>query len=126
MKVPLTMPDQLFEAYVVKFGLPMAYHKMREAIEAYQHVDKSDRVVLLAGDQRRAIEAVFQTTIDDANKLVKLTQNMNSVRIGDVDMAFSSDQLERLKAQAEFHGRTLEVFIRETVEELKQTMLERV
>lgn len=126
MKVNITMPDSLFEEYVVKFGLPGAYSKMREAIEAFRTVKKDDRIVMLAGDERRAIEAVFQTTIDDSKKLVKLVQNMNSVKLGDVDMAFSQDQLERLSAQAGFHGRTLETYIRETVEELKAAMLERV
>ncbi len=126
MKVNITMPDSLFEDYVIRFGLPAAYGRMREAIEAYKDVKKDDRTVLLAGDARRALEAVFQTTIDSAEKLVKLTQNMNTVKLGNIEMEFSQDQLERLKAQAGFHGRTLEVYIRETVEELKAAMLERV
>lgn len=126
MKVNITMPDSLFEEYVVKFGLPGAYGKMREAIEAYKDVKKDDRVILLAGDARRAIEAIFQTTLDNPEKLIKLIQNMNSVKLGGVDMEFTSDQMERLAAQAGFHGRTPEQYIRETVMELKATMLERV
>tara|TARA_R110000868_G_scaffold255919_2_gene512581 strand:+ start:916 stop:1296 length:381 start_codon:yes stop_codon:yes gene_type:complete len=126
MKVNITMPDALFETYVVKFGLPLAYGRMREAIEAYKDVNKDDRVVLLSGDNRRALEKIFQTTIDDSTKLVRLTQNMNTVKLGNIDMEFSSDQLERLAAQAGFHGRSLEVYMRETVEELKSAMLERV
>jgi len=126
MKVNITMPDSLFEEYVVKFGLPAAYARMRDAIEAYKGVNKDDRTVLLSGDNRRALEKVFQTTIDSPEKLIKLTQNMNTVKLGNIDMEFSSDQLERLAAQAGFHGRTLETYMRETVEELKQTMLERV
>lgn len=126
MKVNITMPDALFEEYVVKFGLPAAYHRMREAIELFKDVKKDDRVVLLDGDNRRAIEAVFQTTVDNAPKLVKLVQNMNTVKLGNVDMQFSQDQMERLAAQASFHGRTTEQYIRETVLELKEAMLERV
>lgn len=119
------MPDSLFEDYVVKFGLPAAYGRMREAIELFKDVKKDDRAVLLSGDDRRALEKVFQTTIDDAQKLVKLTQNMNTVKLGSVEMEFSQDQLERLAAQAGFHGRTLETYIRETVKELQEAMLER-
>lgn len=126
MKINLSIPDDLFEQYVKQHGLPGTYSRMREAIDAYKDVKPSDRVVLLGGDVRRAIEAVFQTTLDSPEKLLKLIQNMNSVKIGDVQMEFSSDQLERLKAQAGFHGRTLEQYIKETVAELKESMLERV
>ena len=125
MKVSISMPDELFEHYVVKFGLPAAYSRMREAIEAYKSVNKDDRTLLLSGDNRRAIEAVFQTTLDSPEKLVRLIQTMNTVRLGDVQMHFSQDQLERLQTQASFHGRTTEQFIRETVDELKEAMLER-
>lgn len=126
MKVNVSMPDALFEKYVKSFGIPQCYQRMRVAIELCQDIQKEDRAVLIAGDARRAIEKVFQTTVDDSTKLVKLIQNMNTVHLGGIDMEFSQDQLERMKAQAGFHGRTLEVYMRETVEELKQIMLERV
>lgn len=126
MKVSISMPDELFEHYVVKFGLPAAYGRMRDAIEYFKGVNKDDRTVLLSGDNRRAIEAVFQTTIDTPEKLVKLVQNMNTVRVGDVQMHFSQDQLERLAAQATFYGRTTEQYIREQVDEIKAAMLEKV
>lgn len=125
MKINLSIPDELFEIYVKKFGLPAAYNRMRQAIEIFKDVEASDRAIVVAADNRRAIEAVFQTTIDDAPKLVKLIQNMSRVSLGNVNMEFSSDQLARMEAQAGFHGRTLEQYIRETVKELKETMLER-
>lgn len=125
MKVNLHVSDDTFELYTLKFGLPGLYNKMKEAIEAYKNVDKADRVVLLAGDQRRAIEAVFQTTIDNPDKLVRLIQNMSRVSLGGIQMDFTADQLERMAAQAGFHGRTLETYMRETVDELKAAMLER-
>lgn len=124
MKVNLSMPDSLYEHMVVTWGIPQCYRKMSEAIELCKDIQKNDRVVLLAGDARRALEAVFQTTIDNPEKLVRLVQNMSRVSLGDVHMDFTSDQLERMAAQASFHGRTLDTFIRETVAELKQTMLE--
>lgn len=126
MIVKLTMPDKLFEKYVIKWGLPNAYRKMNDAVELCQDIEKGDRTILLSGDNRRAIEAIFQTTVDDATKLVRLVQNMSRVSLGGVPMEFTSDQLERLGAQAGFHGRTLETYMRETVDELKAAMLERV
>ncbi len=126
MKFNISIPDELFETYVKNYGLPAAYGRMRQALELCKDIQASDRVILVSGDNRRAIEAIFQTTVDSAEKLVKLTQNLNSVHLGNVSMDFSEDQLQRLKAQAGFHGRTTEQYIRETVTELKEAMLERV
>lgn len=126
MKFNLSIPDELFETYVRNYGLPNAYARMRQAMEFCKDIQVNDRVVVLAGDNRRALEAVFQTTVDSPEKLIKLTQNLSHVALEGVNMNFSADQLERLKMQATFHGRTLEQFIREQVEEIKATMLERV
>ena len=126
MKFNISIPDELFEHYVKAYGLPNAYARMRQAIELCKDIEKNDRVILISGDNRRAIEAIFQTTVDNAPKLVKMIQNITTVKLGDVDMQFSPDQLQRLDAQAGFHGRSLETYIRETVEELKAAMLERV
>lgn len=126
MYVRLKISDDLMDKYSKKFGLTGAYDMMRRAIEQYQDVDKDDRVVLLGGDNRRAVEAIFQTTVDDSAKLVKLVQNMNSVKLGNVEMGFTADEYARLSMQATFHGRTLETFVREMVTEIKDRMLEKV
>lgn len=126
MKVNITIPDELYEVYIKKFGVPNAFARMRAAIEAFQGVDKNDRVILIASDDRRAIEAVFQTTIDNSAKLVKLIQNLNVVKLGNVEMSFTADELARIEMQAAFHGRTPDVFTREMVEELKLRMMEKV
>lgn len=126
MKFNISIPDSLFEKYVKNYGLPAAYNRMRQALELCQDIQVHDRAILVTGDDRRALEAVFETTIDDSTKLVKLVQNVTRVRLGNVDIGFSDDQLVRLDMQAKFHGRTTEQYIKETIEELKATMLERV
>lgn len=125
MKVNLSMPDELFEKMVKVHGIPACYRKMTQAIELCQDIEKSDRAIIVAADHRRALEAIFQTTIDNPEKLVRLTQNMNTVKVGDVDLAFSSDELARISAQAGFHGRTTQQFIIEMVTEIKDRMLEK-
>lgn len=126
MKVQVSIPDSLFEKYVKQYGLPAAYARMRQAMEMCQDIQVNDRVVLVAGDHRRALEAIFQTTLDDATKLVKLVQSLSRITLGGVEMQFSPDQLDRLAMQATFHGRSTEQYIRETVAELSAAMLERV
>jgi hypothetical protein len=51
---------------------------------------------------------------------------MNTVRIGEVEVSFTDDELARLNAQAGFHGRTLETYMREMIVEIKDRMLEKV
>lgn len=126
MKFNISIPDSLFEKYVKQYGLPAAYNRMRQALELCQDIQVNDRTILVTGDDRRALEAVFQTTIDDATKLVKLVQNVTRVSLGGIDIGFSDDQLVRIDMQAKFHGRTTEQYIRETIDELKAAMLERV
>lgn len=126
MLVNLKMDDATFEAYVNKYGVPNCYTVMKRAIELYQVVDKSDRVIMVAGKERQALEAVFHTTIDDAAKLVKLAQNVTRVGLGDVHMDFNPEELARIAMQAEFHGRTPQQYIVEMVSEIKDRMLEKV
>lgn len=126
MKLNLHIDDSTFELYVNRWGVPGLYAKMKNAIELCKDIEPSDRVLLLSGDNRRAVEAVFQTTLDTPEKLVKLVQNLSRISIGGVDLKFTADQLERLNSQAGFHGRSLQTYITETVMELKEMMLERV
>lgn len=125
MKINLSIPDELAEKYIKNHGLPAAYQRMRVAIEAFQDVVPTDRHVFLAGDDRRAVEAVFQTTIDDGKKLARLVKQMSQFAIGGVEVNFSVDELARIDAQAGFHGRTRDVFVREMVTEIKDYMLEK-
>ncbi len=126
MKVHITIPDSLYEKYVIKWGVPTIYRKFSEAIEFMKDVEKNDRPFLVCGDERRAIEAVFQTTIDNAQKLHKLVVNLSKVTIGDVRIPFTSDELARIQMQASFHGRTAEKYIEETLTEIKQRFMEEV
>lgn len=122
----LKIDDDLFEHFVRKFGIPKCYTMMKKAIAAMKDVDDHDRYLMIAGDDRRAIEEVFQTTIDTPEKLARLIGNLNKVKIGGIEHGFSADELARLDMQATFHGRTREVFLREMIKEIADRMLEQV
>lgn len=124
MIVKLTLDDLLFEQYEKKYSSPNCYKKMKDAIEAFKDVEIYDRVLLINGEARRALEAVFGTTIDNVGKLVRLSMQLNRFSIQGVEVTFTPDQLARLDAQAGFHGRTREVYIREMVEELKSRFMD--
>lgn len=126
MKISLTIPDSLFEHYVQKYGIPGCYTRIRQGMELLKDVPANDRVLFIDPDRRRALEAVFQIPIADAEHLVKETEKMNRVRIGDVQITFDHGELARMKEQAGFHGRTFEVFATEMATEIKDRMLEKI
>lgn len=126
MKVNITISDDLYEEYVKKFGVPGCFAQMTRAITVFKDVDKSDRYVFLAGDARRAVEAVFQTTIESGEDLAKKLATLNRFKIGGVDIAFDVGELQRIDSQAGFHSRSRDQFIREMAEEIKNLMLDKI
>lgn len=125
MDIKIRLEDRLYDQYLTKHGSPKHYRMMKQAIEAFSQVTDGDRVLILHGDERRAIEAIFETTLDTPEKLLRLIKNMNTVKIEGVEVNFDEAELTRLATQASFHGRTTEQFIKEMVIEIKDRMLER-
>ncbi len=126
MQLKFNLSDSIYEQYVLKFGVQGTYQRMRKVLEEMVDVDPADRYLILTGDNRRAVEAVFQTTLDTPEKLVKLLTRLNAVSIEGAQMTFLSDELERIDMQAGFHGRTREQFLLEQIEEIKQRFLEKI
>lgn len=126
MIINLKLSDELFEFYVKKYGLPKAYAVMKRALEAMKEVDDNEPYLFIVGEDRLTLQNIFQTTLDSPKKLITLVKNLIAVRVGGVDIPFTSDELARLQMQATFHGRELDVYITEMVMELRDRMLEKV
>ena len=122
MQISLKIEDSLYNDYLTKWGSPMHYRKMRDAIETMK--DVQDRHLLLHGAGRQAVEKIFQTTIETRERLDKIVKNLCSVKIGPVEVQFTADQLARMDMQAKFFGKTTEEFVKSTVEELIQRFME--
>lgn len=126
MDIKLRVDDRLYDEYLTKHGSPLHYKMMKQAIEAFTQVKNGDRFLLLHGDDRRSIEAIFQTTLDTPEKLLNLIKKMNNFKIEGVEINFDEAELARIATQASFHGRTTEQFIKEMAQEIKDRMLERI
>ena len=124
MKLSITIPDDVYELYVKKYGVKQAYHYMRKAVELFKDMDETDRYLFLVGDDRRAVEAIFQTTLDSGKKLAKLCQRLQNVEISGTHVDFNTEELERLQMQATFHGKDLKTFIHDLAVEIKTQILE--
>lgn len=126
MELKFKIQDEVYETYVKRYGVKGTYDRMRKVLEEMQYVDASDRYILLSGDARRAVEAIFQKVISTPDELVKLTARLNAVSIAGAQMTFTSDELERIKEQASFFSKTTEEFIMDMILEIKAAFLERV
>ncbi len=126
MQLKFNIPDSVYERYVVKFGVTGAYQRMRKVLEEMQDVDPSDRYFIVFGDDRRAIEKIFQTTVESAAQLHKKVARLNAVSIEGTKMEFTSDELERIREQATFHGKTFEGFLVDMIAEIKDHFLDKI
>lgn len=126
MQLNLKIPDSLYDHYLQKFGSPKHYVAMKQALESLKDVGEGERYVVLEGNARRRVEAVFETTMDTGEKLAGYCEKLNRVKIGGIDLAFNPEELQRLQMQATFHGRTLQQFMIEMIVEIKDRMLEKV
>ena len=126
MIINLKIEDTLYDHYLTRFSAPRHYVQMKRAIEAFSNIDFGDRVLILAGNDRKALEHEFGTILENPEKLLRLVKNLKSVKIGGVEVNFSDDEMARIAMQADFHGRTTEQFIKEMIDEIKGRMLETV
>jgi hypothetical protein len=126
MELKFKVPDETFETYVKNFGVPGCYAVMRRAVETFKNIPSHDRYIFLAGDDRRAVEAVFQTTVESGADLAKKVQTLSRFAIGGVEIEFTAGELQRMDMQAQFHGLTREKYIHNMATEIKDRMLEAV
>jgi hypothetical protein len=126
MQLKFNLSDQVYEDYVLRFGVQGTYQRMRKVLEEMQGVDPADRYFIVAGDDRRAVEKVFQTTIGDSKQLARAVERLNAVSIEGTKMEFTSEELERIRMQATFHGKVFEQFLEDMVAEIKGEFLNRI
>jgi hypothetical protein len=126
MIINLKIPDSLYEDYLKQYGNPQHYKKMKDHLELLKDVPVNDRIIVLYGDIRKKIEAVFQCIIKDGEQLSHEINKLNKVKIQGIEIEFNPEELARIDAQAAFHGRSREVYLKEMLTEIKDTFLEKV
>jgi hypothetical protein len=107
--LPAHLAKQIHDVYAAKLS--------PKVVERELHFD---------ADNRRKLESIFQTTIESPQDLINRIKKLCSIKIGNVERTFAHDELARMHMQATFHGRTLEVFLNEMIDEIVNRMLESV
>jgi hypothetical protein len=125
MKITLTVPDELYEGYLRQAkNLPVkADMLMVKALQQLAGVIPDDRAILLQGDERRAIEEVFQTTVDSAADLVRKVRLASAVKIGEVSRPLTPGEASMLASQAGFHGQSVEAYVKTSVDKVMEQLL---
>ena len=126
MKIVLDLPEATVAKYESQAPDGSAGSEMCRRLTSFANVPVDDRALVISGDNRRKLEAAFQTTLDDFDKLYQLVTNMNSLKIGPVERAFSVDELARLREQAHFHGWSEEDYMKLTVNEALDYIFQRI
>lgn len=114
MKLTLTLPDELYEHYQqqAQKQTPQAIEKELIArLTRFKDVPNQERAVVLWGDDRRAIEGIFQTTIDTPAELIRKIKQLCTVKIGPIDKQLTASDLSILHTQATFHGIPVDDFL---------------
>lgn len=129
MKVTLTLDDTLY-AKLKKQAKIHTDEGTREEIKArlqrFADIPSKDRTIVLAGDDRRELEAIFGVSFDNPKDLIRRAHLMSTATIEGVEMHFTDDELFRIKTQASFFGKTAKEYLEEQVLEISGRMLERV
>ena len=125
MFINLKISDDLYNTYFEKYGKPLHYSKMKDAIDFMKDIDPNDRYFIVNGENRRKLEKIFDIPIEDQTDLVKKCSKLSNFKIGDIGISFTADELERFTNQASFLNETGEQFMLRVANDFKNFMLDR-
>jgi hypothetical protein len=113
MKLTLTLPDDLAETYqkeaeAAQLSLESVIGRR---LLRFKDFKNAERIIVLAGKDRQAIEAIFQIPIEQPADLVRKCQNLAKVGFGPVHREFSPGEMIRLRERAGFLNWPVEKFI---------------
>lgn len=117
MKLELQLEDELYDRLAQKVGKAKVGKYLLACAGYFMDVEEGDRIVLLHGEDRRAIEQVLQTTLETPTQLVRELRNLSMLKIGTIERCFTASELVRLRDQATFHGWTVDKFLELTSDE---------
>lgn len=132
MRVTIDIPDDLYaelkqRCKEVKPDKAAVNARIRTVLQTFNAVGKDNqRYFIVEGDERRRLEAVFQTTVETADELATRVESLSRVGIGDAVRPLSPGESIQLGEQARFWGQTPGEFIEHTVQRVMDEALNRV
>jgi hypothetical protein len=97
-----------------------------KVVERFSDVPDSDRILVLRAPTRRALEAIFQTTVDSPEDLIQKVSKLSSLGLGPVTRALTAGESIALTEQARFHGFSVEEWYNTVCNQIIEELLGRV
>ena len=92
--------------------------RIREILKEFNEVGSDGlRYFIVAGDDRRAIERIFETTVEDAQQLVQRVTNMSVVQVGGYHRELTDTESRLIQAQAEFWSEDVQAYLKRITDE---------
>ena len=131
MKLTLTIPDEVYEAYEAQAarlnGKAAAADMIRTTLDRFKHVHAADRVVVVDSKSREKLELLFGgSQLVSGEDLMNRVKALADLEIGSIKVEFSTAQWRIMKGFATRHGRTIQDIVSSIVSDIKYQLLNRV
>ncbi len=91
---------------------------MGRQLKKFSHVRPGERCLIVAGDNRKELERLAGEPIESAEELVRRFKRLQNIDLAGVSVELSDAQKRYIAANAEFWGKTPEVYLQERLDEL--------
>lgn len=83
----------------------------------FQDVKPSSRIVVIPESHRQELEVLLDRFLDSPDDVVSQIKRCLTIKVSDVEVSLTPDQLERIKLTAEFEGKPFKPFLQEKITE---------
>ena len=127
MRLTIQLDDDLYEDYLKQAGSEETVpEEIAARLAAFSKVDPNRRNLVLHGQSLQDLEQVMEHPIADTDQLIRELKTFRTFRIGSIEVKLTEDELTRLQGMAEFHGKSSDEFLKDTIDEVMGYVLERV
>lgn len=102
----ILLPDAVVLAYdrmAVALNRPLE-EVLADQLKAFQAIPVGERVVVIPGAQREAIETALKRDVQTAGDLVTAVEDLTTLAIGGIKLQLSRSDQEEIKRRAEKNG----------------------
>lgn len=114
MVVTITVPDEVYQSYLAH-NPSNPRQAILKQLERFAAVPTGKRILVLANEDLRVLEALYGVPIENADTLVKWATALTALRIGEMEVPLREGQRKRLTAEAGFYKREAGEYVREQV-----------
>jgi hypothetical protein len=128
MKLTLQIPDDVYDRLKksAKGNYPKdVEEEILRRLQQFLDIPRGERVIMLHGPGRQAIEAYFEGPLDSPEHLLTQIRHFGLLKIGEIEVQIPADVLALLGEQARFHGTDANTYLRETVAYILKELVNR-